>query len=67
MDKEKLQTQGNGIDEQSTRKSHLYPKLVQPYGGIDHSIIASVHFISICHSKDQLPLKSEYLVNNSAA
>ena len=60
-----LRTQGNVIDEQSTRKGLFYPKLVQPFGSINHPIIASVHLISVCHSKDQLPLESKYLLSNS--
>src|SRR5487761_667812 len=62
---EGLRTQGNVIDKQCTRKCHLDPELIQPLRSIDHSIIASVHLISVCHSKDQLPLKSKYLLNNS--
>jgi|SRR6266850_1360531 len=63
----KLRTQGNVIDEQSTRKGLFYTKLVQPLGVINHPVIASVHFISVCHGKDQLPLESKYLLNRRNA
>lgn len=49
------------IDEQSTWENLFDGKRISPFGGVDHSIIAPAHLISICHSEDKLPLKAEHL------
>jgi len=49
------------IDEQSTWENLFDGKRISPFGGVDHSIIARAHLISICHSEDKLPLKAEHL------
>jgi hypothetical protein len=63
-EKAKSHTQRNVIDEQSTRKDLFNGKLIPPFGGVNHAIIAPTDLISICHGEDQLPLKAGRLQNN---
>jgi len=52
-------TERNVIDKQSTRLNMFYPKLVHLFGGVNHDVVMLVRFISVCCSKDQLPLKAK--------
>jgi hypothetical protein len=64
--KQKMRTERDVIEEQNIQRGHFLRKLIPPFGSVKKLIIAPMHFISICHGKNQLSLKAKHLPSNSA-
>ena len=56
---EKIQTERNLIDEQTTRKNLFSSVLNTLFGRDKQLIMAPMHLIPVCHGEDQFSLKAE--------
>jgi hypothetical protein len=63
--KARFHTKRKVVNQQSTREDFLLRKAAHPFGSVEHSVIAILHLIAICHGKDRFSLKSKYFPNNS--
>lgn len=54
----KIQTEGDLIDKQSTRKDLFSSVLIPLSGSHKQLIVMSMHLVSICHGEDQFPVKA---------
>jgi hypothetical protein len=66
MDKQKIHTERNVIEDESIQRDPVKGELIPLFGSLNHLIIAPLHLISICHGENQLALKAESLPSNSA-
>ena len=64
-EKTRFHTERKLINEQNTRQDIFLRKVAEPPGSVEHSIVALMHLIAICHGEESFSLKAKYLPNNS--